>query len=127
VEPGRTREDGVVRTAVADDLEAFIERGGLWSAEDVEATLLRIEAEAEREDDPLLALLAKPLSAELWRLRLGPVPRRLAADIEAVAYPRLWKVAEAVRQDLPDGELRVRIEVMNRRLSRRFAEEQMQR
>jgi hypothetical protein len=40
-----------------------------------------------------------------------------------VAYPRLWKVLEAVRGGLPDGELRIRIEVMGRRLSRTFAEE----
>jgi hypothetical protein len=112
-----------VRTEVADDLEAFIERGGLWSADDVQGMLTRFEQEAEEQQEPLLALLAKPLSAVLWRLRLGPVPRRLASDIEAVAYPRLWKVAEGVRLGLPDGELRVRIEVMNRRLSRRFAEE----
>jgi len=54
---------------------------------------------------------------------MGPVPLRLSANIEAVAYPRLWKVLEAVRGGLPDGELRTRIEVMGRRLSRTFAEE----
>ncbi len=74
-------------------------------------------------DDPLPAQLARPLASVLWRLQLGPVPTRLAADIEAVAYPRLWKVLEAVRGGLPDGELRTRIEVMGRRLSRTFAEE----
>lgn len=45
----------------------------------------------------------------------------VAADIEAVAYPRLCKVLEAVHGGLPDGELRIRIEVMGRR--RTFAEE----
>lgn len=112
-----------MRSCVADDLEAFIERGGLWAVDDVEEVLGRLERESIEQDDPLVSLLAKPLSAVLWRLRVGPVPRRLAADIEAVTYPRLWKIAEAVRQGLPEGELRIRIEVMNRRLSRRFAEE----
>jgi len=51
------------------------------------------------------------------------VRNEVAANIEAVAYPCLWKVLEAVRGGLPDGELRTRIEVMGRRLSRTFAEE----
>ena len=46
-----------------------------------------------------------------------------AADVEAIIYPRLWKVMEAARDGLPDAEMRTRIEVMNRRLARVFAEE----
>ncbi|MEO5679204.1 MAG: hypothetical protein ABIS47_06010 [Acidimicrobiales bacterium] len=112
-----------MRIAVADDLEAFVESGALWDPAAVEALVARLDAETAATGDPLPAQLARPLGSVLWRLRLGPVPTRLAADIEAVAYPRLWKVLEAVRQGLPDGELRIRIEVMGRRLSRRFADE----
>jgi len=108
---------------VADDLEAFVEAGALWDPTAVKALIGRLEAETAATGDPLPAQLARPLGSVLWRLKLGPVPTRLAADIEAVTYPRLWKVLEAVRGGLPDGELRVRIEVMGRRLSRTFAEE----
>jgi len=51
------------------------------------------------------------------------VPTEVTDDIEAVAYPRPGKVLEAVHGGLPDGALRIRIEVMGRRLSRTFAEE----
>ncbi len=112
-----------VRSEVADDLEAFVEAGGLWDPAAVEALIVRLDAETAATGDPLPAQLARPLGSVLWRLKLGPVPTRLAADIEAVTYPRLWKVLEAVRGGLPDGELRIRIEVMGRRLSRTFAEE----
>lgn len=116
-------DDGGVRMEVADELEAFVEAGALWDPAAVEELIAKLNAETEATGDPLPAQLARPLGSVLWRLHLGPVPARLAADIEAVAYPRLWKVLEAVRGGLPDGELRIRIEVMGRRLSRRFAEE----
>jgi hypothetical protein len=121
---GEVDNHGGVRTEVADDLEAFVEAGALWDPAAVKALIAKLDAESEATGDPLPAQLARPLGSVLWRLELGPVPTRLAADIEAVAYPRLWKVLEAVRGGLPDGELRIRIEVMGRRLSRRFAEEQ---
>ena len=108
---------------MADDLEAFVEAGALWDPDAVGALIAKLDAETAATGDPLPAQLARPLGSVLWRLRLGPVPIRLAADIEAVTYPRLWKVLEAVRGGLPDGELRIRIEVMGRRLSRTFAEE----
>jgi len=116
-------DHGDVRTEVADDLEAFVETGALWDPAAITALIARLDVETEITGDPLPAQLARPLGSVLWRLRLGPVPTRLAADIEAVAYPRLWKVLEAVHGGLPDGELRIRIEVMGRRLSRTFAEE----
>lgn len=121
--PREVDDDGAVRMEVADDLEAFVEAGALWDPAAVEALIAKLEAETEATGDPLPAQLARPLGSVLWRLQLGPVPTRLAADIEAVTYPRLWKVLEAVRGGLPDGELRIRIEVMGRRLSRTFAEE----
>ena len=112
-----------MRTELADDLEAFVEAGALWDPVAVGALVDLFQAESDATGDPLPGQLARPLGAVLWRLRLGPVPTRLAADVEAVAYPRLWKVLEAVRGGLPEGELRIRIEVMGRRLARTFAEE----
>jgi hypothetical protein len=47
----------------------------------------------------------------------------VASDVEGVVYPRLWKIMEAVGDGMPDGELRTRIEVFNRRLARCFANE----
>jgi hypothetical protein len=43
--------------------------------------------------------------------------------VEAVVYPRLWKVLEAVRAELPEGEQRTRVHVLNRRLARLLAAE----
>lgn len=112
-----------MRADVADDLEAFVLRGALWEPAEVEALVARLDAESTATDDPLPNLLAKPLTSLLYRLRVGPVPATVAADVEAVLYPRLWKVLEGVRNGLPDGELRIRIEVLGRRLARTFAEE----
>jgi hypothetical protein len=47
----------------------------------------------------------------------------MRAEIEAVVYPRIWKLIEAIRAGMPDGEVRTRLEVMNRRLARLFVEE----
>jgi hypothetical protein len=57
---------------------------------------------------------------------MGPIPNRLQRDVEAVLYPRLWKVMEAARDDLPTGEQRTRIQVLNRRLARLFVVENPQ-
>ena len=63
------------------------------------------------------------MRALLVRMSMGDVPPRMANDVEGILYPRIWKVMEAARDGLPDGELRTRIEVLNRRLSRRLVEE----
>lgn len=81
------------------------------------------EEESDTSDDPIPGLLAHPLRAVSLRMRMGEVSRRMANDIEGILYPRIWKVMEAARDGLPDGELRTRIEVLNRRLSRRLVEE----
>jgi hypothetical protein len=95
----------------------------VWSPDDLAALVARLEGEGRETDDPIPQLLSRPLASLLVRLRMGEVPRRMANDVEGIVYPRLWKVMEAVRDGLPDGELRTRIEVLNRRLARRFAEE----
>ncbi|HVF76233.1 MAG TPA: hypothetical protein VM938_14440 [Acidimicrobiales bacterium] len=109
-----------MRAALVDELEEFIRRGALWDRPELEALVERLEAEA---DDPIPTLLAHPLRALLVRLSMGEVPTRMANDVEGILYPRIWKVMEAARDGLPDGEMRTRIEVLNRRLSRRLVEE----
>ena len=54
---------------------------------------------------------------------MGEMPEPLRREVEAVIYPRLWKVLEAVRDGLPEGEQRVRVQVLNRRLARLLAAE----
>lgn len=112
-----------VRTEVVDELEDFIQHGRLWSPDDLQVMIDRLEAEGREHDDPFSLQLARFLTSVLLRIRMSDVPPRLASDIEGIVYPRLWKVMEAVRDGMPDGELRTRIEVMKRRLARLFAEE----
>lgn len=112
-----------VRLELVDELEEFVRRGRLWHAEDLTELMQRLESETEATGDPIAHLLCAPLKALMMRLQLGDVPSATAADVEAIVYPRLWKVMEAARDGLPEAEMRTRIEVMNRRLSRVFVEE----
>jgi hypothetical protein len=113
-----------MRMALVDDLEDFIRRGSLWDASALQGLVTRLDRESETGSDPIPGLLSRPLRSLLVRMEMGQVPARMANDVEGIVYPRLWKVMEAVRDGLPDGELRTRIEVLNRRLARRFADEQ---
>lgn len=119
------RHNGRVRSALADDIEELVRQGTIWEPVALAAAVDRLEAQGRAGGDPIVALLAQPLRSVLLRLQIGPVVPRTAADIEAIVYPRLWKVMEAIRDDLPDGELRTRIEGLNRRLAQRFAQESM--
>lgn len=112
-----------MRPALVDELEEFVRRGGLWARNELDGLVTTLERESEETDDPIPLLLAHTLRALLVRLGMGDVPRRMANDVEGILYPRIWKVMEAARDGLPDGELRTRIEVLNRRLSRRLVDE----
>ncbi len=112
-----------MRGEVADELEAFVESGALWDEHAVGRVVGWLGAESEATADPLPARLGRFLDAVRLRQRVGEVPPPKRAEIEAIVYPRVWKVIEAIRQGLPDAELRTRLEVMNRRLARLFVEE----
>ena len=112
-----------MRRELADELEEFVRAGDLWHPPQLEAMIAYLEQESAATDDPLPAMLSRNLASLLVRLQLGEVDSRFANDVEGIVYPRIWKVMEAIRDDMPDGELRIRIEVMNRRLARRFADE----
>jgi hypothetical protein len=116
-------QDGCVRTELADELEEFIRAGNIWHEAELNALVQLLETESEATDDPLPRMLSRPLSSLLWRMKLGDVDKRFADDVEGIVYPRLWKVMEGVRDEMPDGEMRTRIEVLSRRLARRFADE----
>lgn len=113
-----------MRHELADDLEDFVRRGELWDPAELTRLVTDLEREGAETDDPIPAMLAQPFTSLLLRQRMGEITPRMAHDIEGIIYPRLWKVMEAVREDLPDGEVRTRVEVLNRRLARRFVEEQ---
>ena len=113
-----------MRESLVDELEDFVRRGELWDPHELAALIAILDDEAVTTDDPLPAMLAQPFTSLLVRLRMGELTPRMAHDLEGILYPRLWKVMEAVRGGLPDGELRTRIEVLNRRLARRFVQEQ---
>jgi hypothetical protein len=57
------------------------------------------------------------------RLQAGDMAEPRRREVEAVVYPKLWKVLEAVRAELPEGEQRARVQVLNRRLARLLATE----
>jgi len=112
-----------MRAELVDEIEDFVRRGKLWQSDDLNELIARLESESDSTGDPIPRQLSAPLRALLLRMRIGAVPNRLASDVEGIVYPRLWKVMEAARDGLPDAELRTRIEVFNRRLSRTFAQE----
>lgn len=112
-----------MRQSLADDLRDFVEAGQLWDGDALNRFVGRLRAESETTGDPIPALLARPLTSLVTRLGMGAIDGRFADDIEGIIYPRLWKVMEGIWDGVPDGEMRTRIEVLNRRLARRFAEE----
>jgi hypothetical protein len=116
--------NGRVRPSLADELEEFVRAGALWDLEARNSLIASLEVDAAGADDSLAALLIRSLRGVGLRAEMGPIPRRVAKDVEGIAYPRLWKIVEAIRDQVPDGELRVRIDVFNRRLSRCFVDEQ---
>jgi hypothetical protein len=108
---------------VGQDVVAFLEElfatGFIWD-----------EGELADLSERLAALRGSPVS-ELaqgfagvrLRLQAGEMSEPLRREVEAVIYPRLWKVLEAARDGLPDGEQRARVHVLNRRLARLLAAE----
>lgn len=112
-----------MRPQIVHELEGFIERGELWDERATSRLVDVLERESEETGDPLPASLAKVFTAVVLRSRMGPIDPHLAIDIEAHVYVRLYKILEACYDDLPDGEIRTRIEVLHRRLSRMLVDE----
>ena len=112
-----------MRMQVADELEEFVRLGNLWEPQECAAMVQRLTDESEQTGDPLPGRLGRFLEAVSIRIRIGDVPGALRVQIDAIVYPRVWKVIEGIRDGMPDGEMLTRIEVMNRRLARLFVEE----
>jgi hypothetical protein len=108
---------------VAPDVVAFLEQlfetGFTWDEADLAELCDRLGALGGSP----VAELAHGFAGVRLRLEMGDMPEPLRREVEAVIYPRLWKVLEAVRAGLPDGEQRARVHVLNRRLARLLASE----
>ncbi len=100
-------------------LEQLFEDGVAWD----DAHLAELCDRLTTLGDSPVAELGHGFGGVRLRLEMGEVPDPLRREIEAVIYPRLWKVLEAVRAGLPEGEQRARVHVLNRRLARLLAAE----
>ncbi|HEU5448826.1 MAG TPA: hypothetical protein VFW57_07410 [Acidimicrobiia bacterium] len=100
-------------------LEQLFETGFTWD----EAELADLSGRLEALDGSPVAELAHGFAGLRLRLQMGDIAEPLRREVEAVIYPRLWKVLEAVRAGLPEGEQRARVHVLNRRLARLLASE----
>jgi len=108
---------------VAREVVAFLEQlfddGFVWD----ESELADLAGRLTALGGSPVAELAHGFGGLRLRLEQGEVPEPLRREVEAVIYPRLWKVLEAVRTGLPEGEQRARVHVLNRRLARLLAAE----
>jgi hypothetical protein len=100
-------------------LEDIFETGFTWDASALEDLARRLDALG---DSPV-AQLSEGFAGVRLRLETGEVSEPLRREVEAVIYPRLWKVLEALRAGLPEGEQRARVQGLNRRLARLLATE----
>ena len=100
-------------------LEQLFEAGFPWD----DAELAELGDRLDGLGGSPVADLAHGFAGVRLRLAARNVPEPLRREVEAVIYPRLWKVLEAVRTGLPEGEQRARVQVLNRRLARLLAAE----
>ena len=100
-------------------LEQLFETGFTWDEGELGDLAARLAALGASP----VAELAHGFDGVRLRLGMGEMPEPLRREVEAVIYPRLWKVLEAVRAGLPEGEQRARVHVLNRRLARLLAAE----
>jgi hypothetical protein len=100
-------------------LEELFEVGIRWDEAELSSLVDRLAALGETP----VSELAIGFAGVQGRLESGDLSEPLRREVEAVVYPRLWKVLEAVRAGLPEGEQRARVQVLNRRLARLLAAE----
>jgi hypothetical protein len=104
---------------VVEFLEQLFDDGFVWDGAALADLCDRLAALGPSP----VAGLAHGFAGVRLRLESGEMPEPLRREVEAVIYPRLWKVLEAVRTGLPEGEQRARVQVLNRRLARLLASE----
>lgn len=112
-----------MRAHIVTALEGFIERGEMWDRPAMEGLVNLLEAETDETGDRIPLMLAKVFAALLLRMGMMPIDPHLSVDVQAHVYQRLYKVLEAAYDGLPAAEMRTRIEVFQRRLSRMIVDE----
>jgi hypothetical protein len=100
-------------------LEQLFDTGFTWDEVELADLVDRLKALGASP----VAGLAHGFAGVQQRLETGEMSEPLRREVEAVVYPRLWKLLEAVRAGLPEGEQRTRVEVLNRRLARLLSAE----
>ena len=100
-------------------LEQLFETGFTWDETELADLVDRLGALGSSP----VAGLAHGFAGLRQRLQTAEMSEPLRREVEAVVYPRLWKVLEAVRAGLPEGEQRTRVDVLNRRLGRLLSTE----
>jgi hypothetical protein len=100
-------------------LEQLFDTGFTWDEAELADLVDRLGALGASP----VAGLAHGFAAVRQRLETGEMSEPLRREVEAVVYPGLWKVLEAVRAGLPEGEQRTRVQVLNRRLARLLSAE----
>lgn len=102
---------------LADELERLIEQDAVWETAELRRGTERIAAVS----GPPAAALVRCLTFLADRLEEGPCADGVRREVEGLVYPRVWKLLEAVRDGLPDGEQLNRIRSLDRRLTQLLA------
>ena len=106
------RRSALVDRDVAEEIEEFVRRGGATSSTELE----QLGAHLARSG-PVGSHLGSVLAPWQAVVGSGPVSATRQIDVEALVYPRLWRIIEAVRDDLPVGEIENRVRGLEVRLT----------
>jgi len=106
-----------MRSEMAGVLEEFVRAGDLGDPVQLDALVADLRREATDSSDLVAGKLAEALSVLSAHGGKGPVPHRVAAEIDGIVFPRLWKLLEAVWDHLGEAEMTTRVGSLDRRLN----------
>lgn len=99
---------------LADELERLLEHDAVRETAELRHCAERL-AGVPGAPAAVLSPCLTTLAARLEQTRWTDHQRH---DVEGVVYPRLWKLLEAVRDGLPEGEQLNRLRALEQRLAR---------
>ena len=108
--------DRTLHNGLVDEVLVFIEAGDIWIDGRLDALVAALRS-GQSDGHALPSLLADGFGPLIERQAVGPVPIRLRADLEAVVYPRLWKLVEGILGEMTAGELVNRVDALHRGLN----------